>query len=579
MKNLSVRTQLALAFGGITLLLAGIAMIAIISMSHQSATFENYVHGVRARSEAAHVVREAVGMRAVAARNLVLVTTPADRDTEKKTVFQAQEDVVANLRKLKELASDASVSEDARRMITKIESIEKQYSPVALAIVDLALQEKKEEATLKINQECRPLLAALVAASNEYAQYTTQHSLELIKAAEDKFAAARNQLILLSMLATALAIAAGILISKRLLNALGAEPVALCDAVTRVASGDLTGELHVRPGDSGSVLAAVQRMQSSLVQVVSSVRQDSELVSTAAAEISSGNNDLSNRTEQQASALEETASSMEELTSTVKQNAENARQANVLAITASDVATKGGAVVSQVVGTMESISEASRQIVDIIGVIDGIAFQTNILALNAAVEAARAGEQGRGFAVVASEVRSLAHRSATAAKEIKVLIDNSVERVGLGTKFANEAGATMSEVVSSVTRVTDVIAEIVSASQEQSTGIEQINHAVSAMDNVTQQNASLVEEAAAAAESLRVQADNLVLTVSVFQIPADGARPTARPTLSHAGKVSSVAKAPARALPAKRAPVSNVMPLSQAKARKAAAAGGDWEEF
>jgi methyl-accepting chemotaxis protein-1 (serine sensor receptor) len=327
------------------------------------------------------------------------------------------------------------------------------------------------------------------------------------------------------------------------------------------------------------VLAAVQRMQLSLVQVVSSVRQDSELVSTAAAEISSGNNDLSNRTEQQASALEETASSMEELTSTVKQNAENARQANVLAITASDVATRGGAVVSQVVGTMESISEASRQIVDIIGVIDGIAFQTNILALNAAVEAARAGEQGRGFAVVASEVRSLAHRSATAAKEIKVLIDNSVERVGLGTKFANEAGATMSEVVSSVTRVTDVIAEIVSASQEQSTGIEQINHAVSAMDNVTQQNASLVEEAAAAAESLRVQADNLVLTVSVFQIPADGARPTARPTPSHAGKVSAVAKAPARALPAKRAPVSNVMPLSQAKARKAAAAVGDWEEF
>ena len=579
MKNLSVRSQLALAFGGITLLLAGIAIIAIFSMSRQSATFENYVHGVRARSEAAHGVRESVGMRAVAARNLVFVTTPADRELEKKVVFQAQEEVVANLRKLKELASDASVSDDARRMISKIDDIEKQYSPVALAIVDLALKEKKEEAIVKINQECRPLLAALVAASNEYAQYTTQHSLELIKAAEDKFAAARNQLILLSLLATALAIAAGFLISKRLLNALGAEPVALCDAVTKVASGDLTGELPVRAGDNASVLAAVQRMQLSLVQVVSSVRQDSEVVSSAATEISTGNNDLSNRTEQQASELEKTASSMEELTSTVKQNADNARQANVLAITASDVATRGGAVVSQVVGTMESISEASRKIVDIIGVIDGIAFQTNILALNAAVEAARAGEQGRGFAVVASEVRSLAHRSASAAKEIKVLIDNSVERVDLGTRFANEAGSTMSEVVSSVTRVTDVIAEIVSASQEQSTGIEQINHAVSAMDNVTQQNASLVEEAAAAAESLRVQADHLVRTVSVFQIPADGARPTARPTLAHAGKASATLKAPVRALPAKRAPVSNVMPLSQAKARKAAAAGSDWEEF
>ncbi|OYO30384.1 methyl-accepting chemotaxis protein [Janthinobacterium sp. PC23-8] len=583
MKNLTVRAQLAAAFGGIALLLTGIAIFAIFGMLDQSENFENYVHGVRERSEAAHAVREAVGLRAVAARNLVLVSTPADRDAEKKIVSQAQAEVVSNLRKLKELASDASVSADARRMIDKIDSIEKQYSPVALAIVELALQDKKEEAIVKMNKECRPLLAALVAASNEYGQFTTRHSLELIKDAEDDFTAARNKLVLLSVLAIVLAIAAGILISRRLLQALGAEPTDLCDAVTRVASGDLTGELHVRPGDSSSVLAAVQRMQGSLVQVVSSVRHDSETVSTAAAEISSGNNDLSNRTEQQASALEETASSMEELTSTVKQNADNARQANVLAITASDVATKGGAVVSQVVGTMESISEASRKIVDIISVIDGIAFQTNILALNAAVEAARAGEQGRGFAVVASEVRNLAQRSASAAKEIKVLIDNSVERVDLGTKFANEAGSTMSEVVSSVKRVTDVIAEIVSASHEQSTGIEQINEAVSAMDNVTQQNASLVEEAAAAAESLRDQADNLVRTVSVFQIPSAGARPTvkpaARPTLSNASKAGGLVKTPARASSAKPAPASNVLPLSQAKARKAAAAGGDWEEF
>ena len=583
MKNLSVRAQLAAAFGGIALLLSGIAILAILSISNQADSFENYVHGVRERSEAAHVVREAVGLRAVAARNLVLVSTPADRDAEKKIVSQSQAEVVSNLRKLKELASDASVSADARRMIDKIDSIEKQYSPVALAIVELALQDKKEEAIVKMNKECRPLLAALVAASNEYSQFTTRHSLELIKQAEDDFTAARNKLVLLSVLAIVLAIVAGTLISKRLLQALGAEPTDLCDAVSKVASGDLTGKLQVRPGDSSSVLAAVQRMQSSLVQVVSSVRQDSETVSTAAAEISSGNNDLSNRTEQQASALEETASSMEELTSTVKQNADNARQANVLAITASDVATKGGAVVSQVVGTMESISEASRKIVDIISVIDGIAFQTNILALNAAVEAARAGEQGRGFAVVASEVRSLAQRSASAAKEIKVLIDNSVERVDLGTKFANEAGATMSEVVSSVKRVTDVIAEIVSASHEQSTGIEQINEAVSAMDHVTQQNASLVEEAAAAAESLRDQADNLVRTVSVFQIPSTGARPTvkptARPTLSNASKAGGLVKTPARASSAKPAPASNVLPLSHAKARKAAAAGGDWEEF
>ena len=583
MKKISVRTQLAAAFGCIALLLMGIAVFAIFSISNQSTIFENYVNGVRARSEAAHAVREAVGMRAVAARNLVLVTAPADRDVEKKIVLQAQEEVVSNLRKLKELAKDNSVSDDARSMIDKIDGIEKRYSPVALGIVELALQDKKEEAIIKMNTECRPLLAALVAVSNEYAQFITRQSIELIKQAEDDFTAARNKLVLLSVLAIVLAIAAGTLISRRLLQALGAEPTVLCDAVSKVASGDLTGELHVRPGDNASVLAAVQRMQSSLAQVVSSVRQDSETVSTAASEISSGNNDLSIRTEQQASALEETASSMEELTSTVKQNADNARQANILAITASDVATKGGAVVSQVVGTMESISEASRKIVDIISVIDGIAFQTNILALNAAVEAARAGEQGRGFAVVASEVRNLAQRSASAAKEIKVLIDNSVERVDLGTKFANEAGDTMSEVVSSVKRVTDVIAEIVSASHEQSTGIEQINLAISEMDSVTQQNASLVEEAAAAAESLRDQAGNLVHTVSVFQIPSAGARPTvkpaARPTLSNASKAGGLVKTPVRASSAKPAPASNVLPLPHAKAHKAAVVGGDWEEF
>ncbi|WP_269449105.1 methyl-accepting chemotaxis protein [Massilia endophytica] len=549
MNKLSVRAQLTVAFGGIVALLAGIAVLAITGISRQAANFENYVEGIRARSEEAHSMLEAVGMRGVAARNLVLVTTPADRDLEKKIVLQAQDDVVSHLRKLKELARHPSATDEVRRMIDRIEEIEKRYSPVALAIVDLALQGRKDEAVLKMNNECRPLLAALVAASNEYAQATAQRSATMIKEAEENSAADRNMLILLSALATALAVAAGVLISRSLLKALGAEPMVLCEAVAKVASGDLTGELNVQPNDTRSILAAVERMQSSLSGVVSSVRHDSETVSTAASEISSGNSDLSSRTEQQASALEETASSMEELTSTVRQNAENARQANELAITASDIAAKGGAVVSQVVGTMDSISEASRKIVDIIGVIDGIAFQTNILALNAAVEAARAGEQGRGFAVVAAEVRNLAQRSASAAKEIKALIDNSVERVGLGAKLASDAGATMSEVVNSVKRVTDVIGEIVSASQEQSAGIEQINRAISEMDNVTQQNASLVEEAAAAAESLRDQAGNLVRAVSVFQIRAEGSAPnfarkthaaaTPRPPL-HAGHLRAV---------------------------------------
>jgi methyl-accepting chemotaxis protein len=259
-------------------------------------------------------------------------------------------------------------------------------------------------------------------------------------------------------------------------------------------------------------------MNDSLAKVVGEVRQGTDTMATASSQIASGNQDLSSRTEQQASSLQETAASMEELTSTVKQNADNARQANQLAVSASEVAVRGGSVVSQVVDTMSAINTSSRKIVDIIAVIDGIAFQTNILALNAAVEAARAGEQGRGFAVVASEVRSLAQRSAAAAKEIKGLIDDSVGKVAAGSHQVAEAGQTMEEIVASVKRVTDIMGEIMSASHEQTQGIEQINQAISQMDQVTQQNAALVEEAAAAAGSLQEQAGSLSQVVSVFQL-------------------------------------------------------------
>lgn len=578
MKKLTVRAQLALAFGGITLLLAGIASVSIVSISTQSENFESYVNGVRARAEAAHSVMEAVGSRAIAARNLVLVNTAADMEVERKVVLQAQANVVSNLQKLNELAKEKSVSEEARHMIEKISDLEKQYSPVALSIVDLALHDKKEEAIVKMNNECRPLLAALEIASNDYETFTARQSSALILEAQQNSSRVKNLIILLSISAVVISVAAGMLISYKLLKALGAEPGDLCDAVTRVADGDLTGELNVRSSDTTSILAAVMRMQSSLSTVVKSVRQDADTVSTAAAEISAGNSDLSTRTEQQASSLEETASSMEELTSTVRQNTDNARQANTLAIAASDIATKGGNVVSQVVGTMDSISEASRKIVDIISVIDGIAFQTNILALNAAVEAARAGEQGRGFAVVASEVRNLAQRSASAAKEIKVLIDDSVERVDLGTKLAADAGATMSEVVDSVKRVTDVIAEIVSASQEQSSGIEQINQAISQMDNVTQQNASLVEEAAAAAESLRDQAGNLVHTVSVFKLDAEEGQHYAPRSQKPVLKVASMTKAITKSVASYADRSSNVTRLPRKSIPKAAGLP-DWEEF
>jgi methyl-accepting chemotaxis protein len=311
-----------------------------------------------------------------------------------------------------------------------------------------------------------------------------------------------------------------------------------------VANGDLSTEVRVDSKDeTGQLMAALKAMNDNLNRLVAGVRNGTESIATGAAEVASGNLDLSARTEQQAGTLEETASSMEELTGTVQQNAENARQGNVLAASASNIAAKGGAVVAQVVDTMGAINTSANKIVDIIGVIDGIAFQTNILALNAAVEAARAGEQGRGFAVVATEVRSLAQRSAAAAKEIKTLIDDSVQKVDTGSRLVGEAGATMQDVVESVRRVTDIMAEIAAASQEQRDGIEQVNKAISQMDQVTQQNAALVEEAAAATESMQEQARNLAGAVDAFRLDSR--------YLAQAASAAPASHKPALAAPAR----------------------------
>jgi len=326
-----------------------------------------------------------------------------------------------------------------------------------------------------------------------------------------------------TLVLAAVLLVVGLVVARSLLRQLGGEPGYATDITRRIAAGDLSVAIALKPHDQTSLLHAIKSMRDAFTGIVGRVRQGSESVATASSEIAHGNMDLSQRTEEQASALEQTAASMEQLSATVRQNADNAKQANQLAQGASSVAIQGGEVVGQVVETMKGINDSSKKISDIIGVIDGIAFQTNILALNAAVEAARAGEQGRGFAVVASEVRSLAGRSADAAKEIKRLIHDSVERVERGTALVDSAGSTMTEVVSSIRRVTDIMGEITAASIEQSQGVAQVGDAVTQMDKATQQNAALVEESAAAAESLKVQAAQLVDVVAVFKLPPDSA--------------------------------------------------------
>jgi methyl-accepting chemotaxis protein len=334
-------------------------------------------------------------------------------------------------------------------------------------------------------------------------------------AADEIYATARGWISGLLIAAIILGLILAVWIARTISRPLN-DAVKIAQAV---AAGDLTSSIEVKSIDeTGKLLLALKEMNDGLIRIVGQVRNGTDTIATASSQIAAGNMDLSSRTEEQASSLEETAASMEELTGTVKQNADNARQANQLAESASEVAIKGGTVVSQVVDTMASINDSSKKIVDIISVIDGIAFQTNILALNAEVEAARAGEQGRGFAVVAAEVRSLAQRSAAAAKEIKTLIGDSVDKVTVGSKLVSEAGSTMDEVVASVRRVTDIMGEITAASQQQSTGIEQVNQAIAQMDQVTQQNAALVEQAAAAAESLQDQASNLSQVVGVFRL-------------------------------------------------------------
>ncbi|MCW5667687.1 MAG: MCP four helix bundle domain-containing protein [Piscinibacter sp.] len=517
----SVRARLLGGFGflaGIVLLLSA---AAIQALSGAHANYAGYVNDVAVRLTVANDVLDATNARAIGARNLVLVHSPADREREKAAIEAAHQKVgrsIAELRRL--LAETPGVGERERSLLAEVERVEARYGAVALRIVGLATSGKHEEAITAMNAECRPLLTALLKATDEYiAEGTAQGRAEVARAEAD-YTRQRNGLIAACVLAVLFATALALLITRGITRALGAEPAALAAVAQRVARGDLAPVEGAGRAPGNSVLASLGQMQQGLSAVVTQVRSASDSIATGSTQIATGNADLSQRTEEQASNLQQTAASMEQLNSTVKNNADTARQANQLAGSASQAAEKGGAAMSQVVATMRDISESSKRIADIIGVIDGIAFQTNILALNAAVEAARAGEQGRGFAVVAGEVRSLAQRSAEAAKEIKALISASGDRVDAGSRLVGEAGATMSDVVGQVRRVADLIGEISAATTQQAGGIGQVNDAVTQLDQVTQQNAALVEEGAAAAESLRHQAQSLADAVRVFKLEA-----------------------------------------------------------
>lgn len=516
--RITIKAKLLGGFGLLAAVVVVVSGMALKALSDTNDEFSRYMNGVNARANLSAQIRTAVDRRAIAARNLVLVTTPSDIQLELADVQQAHKDVQDRLAKLKDMMANATDTTDrARELVAEIVRVEASYGPVALNIVGLAQAGKKDEATADIDNRCRPLLAQLVRATDAYATYTREREAQIAQAFADRYTIERNVLLAICAVAIVIAVGGGLWLTRKIT----APIVAAVEVARTVANGDLGSRISVSGNDeTRDLLDALHTMNARLIDIVGRVRDSSNSIAHAVGEIASGNLDLSQRTEEQAASLQETAATMEEFTSTVRLNAENAQQASTLAANASDVAQRGSSVVGRVVETMTEIGNSSSKIADITGIIEGIAFQTNILALNAAVEAARAGEQGRGFAVVASEVRSLAQRSSTAAKEIKELISASVQTIQAGSALAGEAGETMSDVTRAVARVTDIMGEIAAASAEQSRGIDQVNLTITQMDQTTQQNAALVEQAAAASKSLEAQGRDLSETVSAFRMPA-----------------------------------------------------------
>jgi methyl-accepting chemotaxis protein len=574
-KDLKIGTRLGMGFGLICLALVFMVAQGLVGLASVNQGTSTIVSTRMPRIDVSARLLNEVNNISIALRNMILSDDPADRSKQSEAIASSRKETEAILAELDKTLQ----SQRGRALLQQQQELNARYVKDQQALASLIGANNLDGAKAYLSREVRPLLTDYKKVIAE--QIDTQKALAMQDAAgaAATYAHTRNLMLALGVLVVAGAAALAWWITASITRPMR-RALEVADAV---AAGDLTTRVEVTSQcEVGQLLASLKAMNDNLVRTVTTVRSGTEAIGTASSEVAAGNQDLSSRTEQQASSLEETASSMEELTSTVKQNADNARQANTLAEAASGVAARGGQVINDVVSTMEQINEASGKITDIISVIDGIAFQTNILALNAAVEAARAGEQGRGFAVVAGEVRNLAQRSAAAAKEIKSLIADSSDKVGTGSRLVREAGSTMTDIVDSVRRVTDILNEITSASQEQSAGIEQVNAAITQMDSATQQNAALVEQASAASQSMQDQAARLSAAVAVFKLEHAAAPAAVRapaPARAPARAVLPAARPAARPVAVKRAvPAAPAKPAAAPRS-KAAAVESEWEEF
>ncbi|QJD89013.1 HAMP domain-containing protein [Duganella dendranthematis] len=575
MNNLKIGTRLGFGFSLILLLLVAMTSIGILRLSSASDKTDEMIN-VKIRDERLTAEWGKI-IEVNAARTTGAFMVRESADQKKLETLMAESSGRAT--QIQDQIGSTIDDDQLKPLFKQVLDTRKAYTDFRKAVFAAKNAGDLEKATKiyegDMTQSRIQYLAALKNFVDKQAALLDASAAEI----QQQYRSGRTLLIMLGLAAIVMGVFAAWWITRTITQPIN-EALKVAETVS---SGDLTSDIQVNSNDeTGQLMYALKTMNTNLVNIVGQVPNGTDLIATASTQIAAGNQDLSSRTEEQASSLEETASSMEELTSTVRFNAENARQANALAINASEIASRGGSVVGEVVSTMGSINDSSRKIVDIISVIDGIAFQTNILALNAAVEAARAGEQGRGFAVVASEVRNLAQRSASAAKDIKGLIDDSVQKVQIGSELVDKAGQTMEEIVQSISRVTQIMTQISNASEEQSIGIAQVNDAITQMDQVTQQNAALVEEAAAAAESMQEQSAKLADVVSVFKL--DTSYASSAPALSRAPARAAALprRTPAVAAPVKRAaPAVDAAPApARAAPRKAVTTGeSDWEEF